>query len=184
MLEAYMEANLRAAPDINSEQVGMIVNGDLYPLIGQASGRPWLQIEYEDAPGGKAWVYVDLVEVLGDISRVPFVSMDELPTPDMTRQAIAQTAEVIQLTPGAVEAATATAFYQQAVSGQESAGTEEVVVGTLPTFTEPPSLPQYTPIPETSAENEENSLPPIYPIGILTILGLASWILGFIRARV
>ena len=40
--EAVGQANLRAAPDVNSEQVGEILSGMRYPVIGRSEFYPWV----------------------------------------------------------------------------------------------------------------------------------------------
>ena len=47
LLEALNEANVRAEPDVNSEQLGTIRAGETYPIIGRSFR--WLQFRYDNA---------------------------------------------------------------------------------------------------------------------------------------
>ncbi|MBZ0275220.1 MAG: serine hydrolase [Anaerolineae bacterium] len=70
--EAVGQANLRETTDVNSALVGQIAAGTRYPVIGRSQFYPWVLL---GEPGGgqiKGWVYVDLVQIYGDINQVPF----------------------------------------------------------------------------------------------------------------
>jgi uncharacterized protein YraI/beta-lactamase class A len=78
--EAIKQANLRAGPGIDYPQVGMIVAGTKYPLVGRNAHFPWYLIMLPDSMG---WVYVDLVKVTGNIDAVPYSDaiLSVTPTP-------------------------------------------------------------------------------------------------------
>src|SRR4051812_29390912 len=56
--EAIQQANLRAGPGVDYPQVGTIVAGNKYPLVGRSARFPWYLIALPDTLG---WVYKDLV---------------------------------------------------------------------------------------------------------------------------
>ncbi len=81
--EAIGQANLRAATDINSDKVGEIVAGDLYPVVGRSQFYPWVLLGDPATYQPFGWVYTDLVSLRGDVNQVPFSEMvvsDVLPT--------------------------------------------------------------------------------------------------------
>jgi beta-lactamase class A/uncharacterized protein YgiM (DUF1202 family) len=68
---AIGQANLRAAPDVNSDLLGEITSGNRYPIIGRSQFVPWLLLgDARMQPMG--WVFRDLLDVQGDLSGVPF----------------------------------------------------------------------------------------------------------------
>ncbi|PJF23854.1 MAG: hypothetical protein CUN53_20785, partial [Phototrophicales bacterium] len=68
---AIGQANLRAAPDVNSALLGEITSGSRYPIIGRSQFVPWLLLgDAQMQPMG--WVFRDLLDVQGDLSSVPF----------------------------------------------------------------------------------------------------------------
>lgn len=85
--QAVGEANLRAGPAIEHDVVGTISNGTWYAVFGQHEFFPWILIAYPDAPGGRAWVYADLVTLNVSLGQVPVLAGEVLidtPTPSPT----------------------------------------------------------------------------------------------------
>jgi beta-lactamase class A len=77
---AIGQANLRAAPDINSALLGQITSGARYPIIGRSQYVPWLLLgDAQMQPIG--WVFRDLLEIQGDLSSVPFTEAPINTTP-------------------------------------------------------------------------------------------------------
>src|SRR5262249_20159162 len=74
MLEWIDSANVRSKPDPTDDtnRLGTIHSGDYYPVIGRY--YQWLEIQYNPAPDGRAWVFSDLVTVTGDLNIVPDLS--------------------------------------------------------------------------------------------------------------
>jgi uncharacterized protein YraI len=79
--EAIQQANLRAGPGVDYPQVGAIVAGTKYPLVGRSARFPWYLIALPDTLG---WVYKDLVTVTGNLNAVPFSEVIVSPTPGTT----------------------------------------------------------------------------------------------------
>jgi uncharacterized protein YraI/beta-lactamase class A len=67
-VEAIQLAKVRSAPGINNPEIGQIVAGTAYPLIGRSALYPWYLIQLPDKQG---WVYADLVKVTGNPLSVP-----------------------------------------------------------------------------------------------------------------
>jgi uncharacterized protein YraI len=70
--EAIQQANLRAATDVNSSLLGQIVSGNRYPVVGRSQYYPWLLLGDPSTYQPIGWVYIDLVNVYGDINTVPY----------------------------------------------------------------------------------------------------------------
>lgn len=97
--EAIGQANLRAATDVNSRQIGQITTGTRYPVIGRSQFYPWLLLGDPGTLRPLGWVFAELVQVYGDINAVPFseVSLDTATQPTA---AISQpTAATLAVTP-------------------------------------------------------------------------------------
>jgi hypothetical protein len=175
--------NLRTGPGIDFEIVAELSPGELVPITGRWLGYDWLLVQWDDAPGGEAWVYLPLVIVRGDITTVPAVDPPAPPTADPTEVAAEATATILLQTPGAVETATATALL--APTGVFTRTPEpggEAVAGELPTFTPPPPYvqPEELPVPE-AAQRAETPLPPAVIIITLGAMGAFTLALGLLR---
>ncbi len=84
LAEAIGEANVRAGPGLNYDLLGTIYNGTSYRVFGQHESFPWLLIEFPSAPGGRAWVFADLVSLNAPIEQVPYLTESivvDTPTP-------------------------------------------------------------------------------------------------------
>lgn len=183
LVEAIGEANLRTGPGLNFELVGTLTAGNPVPLIGRSVRFPWLLVAWEDAPDGQAWVFEQLVRVIGDITTVPIVEEPEPPTVDPTQEAIQATAAVLLQTPGAAETATATAFaVPTGAFTQTPDGASGAVPGLLPTFTppEPYVQPSVLPPPVTSSP-QRGGIPPAVLIISLGAMGVLTLAVGLLR---
>jgi hypothetical protein len=179
--------DLYLLPEPESEQVGVMAEGAVYPAIGRYFR--WLQLEFPDSPTGKAWVFEDLVTIIAEEIPIPEADPYVTPTPtplgadgDLALTLIAST-----LTPGA----DLTLYAQERVIElPELSATPDV----LPTFTPPSQLvlprsnTDETDTVETASTVESDfiqdtlnwifsgGMPPILPIVLLAvggILGLA-----------
>ncbi len=74
--EAIIQANLRAQDNIESEKVGEIFSGTLYPIIGRSEFFPWVLLGDPLTSQPIGWVFSDLVTIRGDINQVPFSTLD------------------------------------------------------------------------------------------------------------
>jgi beta-lactamase class A len=136
--EALARANLRAEASLDAAQVGEIVSGIAYPLVGQSEFVPWLLIGDPITRQPIGWVYRDLVTVTGDLAAVPLS--------DSVVQVIGGTspsAPPPQATPGGAEAdsttpapativANVTAMTQGEVNVRFGPGVDYPRIGTIP----------------------------------------------------
>lgn len=74
--EAIIQANLRAQDNIESEKLGEIFSGTVYPIIGRSEFFPWLLLGDPITLQPIGWVFSDLVTIRGDIGQIPFSTLD------------------------------------------------------------------------------------------------------------
>ncbi|GIL08535.1 MAG: hypothetical protein BroJett033_0460 [Chloroflexota bacterium] len=202
LLEAKAEAgevNVRAEPDIEGERLGTIRAGRSYQVFGRYFR--WLQFQFDDAPTGpvRAWVFDELVQIIGDESAVPNLEPGMAPTTAATLEP----AEVLTLTPGGFLTATASArtlslpgAELSSAGGQPPAASGAGAVEqaqALPTYTYPPvvaaapttqsSAAEATsaPAPRQQPFDLPEGMPPIAPILLLGALGLAGLAVSSLR---
>jgi hypothetical protein len=178
LVEAIGEANLRSGPGLDFEIVGQITAGNPVPVIGRSVQFPWYLVQWED---GEAWVFDQLVLVIGDITTIPIVDAPELPTQDPTQAAIEETATILIQTPGAAETATAAALFVPTGVFTATPGAEEAQGGFLPTFTPPPPFNQPEVLAEQPGRDEGNLIPPAALIVIMGGFGALMVIVGLVR---
>lgn len=189
LLEALTEANVRAEADLEAEKLGTIRAGDTYPILGRYFR--WLQFQYDKSPNGTAWVFDELVTIIGDETAILDLNVNALPTVDVAAVNATGTWEAITQIPGGILTATAESRVLPA-PGSSLGEPGQVTSGSglpqlLPTFTWPPDLaaasgqtPSPTPAdgiaPDPAAESVDNPLdtavPPIVPIALLGGVGL------------
>jgi hypothetical protein len=75
------QINVRAGPGRSYNTVGSLVVGQWVPALGRTPGGDWIEIVYQGAPGGVAWVYSYLTDVTGEL---PIVEPPPTPTPRTT----------------------------------------------------------------------------------------------------
>ena len=75
------QINVRSGPSTDYPTVGVLIAGQQVPALGRSVGGDWVQIAYPGVPGGVAWVYSPLVELVGS---VPVVEPPPTPTPRTT----------------------------------------------------------------------------------------------------
>lgn len=67
--QSHQVLRLRAQATSESEQIGRVQWGDIFPIIGVNANRTWYQVIYKDTTG---WVTVDYVRVVeGDVNTLP-----------------------------------------------------------------------------------------------------------------
>lgn len=200
VLEALTEANVRSQPDPESERLGSIRVGDVYPVIGRYFR--WYQFQYEQSPSGTGWVFDELVQIIGDEASIPDLSATEAPTLDAASIDASATVAVILQAPGGDLTATALGAQiplpvpgQQQSSASTLAPTGEAVI--LPTFTFPPNIALIAPTfgatvaldnPEATITPSVDSgfvlpsnVPPILPIIVLGAFGILGLIVSTYR---
>ena len=79
----YDQINVRSGPGGDGVYpiVGVLIAGQQVPALGRSEGGSWIQIAYPGGPGGVAWVYTPLVDLIGT---VPIVAPPPTPTPKTT----------------------------------------------------------------------------------------------------
>lgn len=199
MLEAKSPGvNVRAGADIESERLGAINPGERYPILGRYFR--WLQLQYDSSPTDSAWVYDELVNIIGDESAINDLSEEALPTEDTSLSAATATQGVLTQTPGGVLTATALARILAVEVGSDADGDGTLSPAdllavpeagatanpaALPTYTYPPNLPANLPtrsaLTTTSLPTSPTDLPPITPILLLGGLGLIGLAIGSVR---
>lgn len=182
LAEAIGEANLRSGPALNFEIVGQIVAGNPVPVLGRSVQQPWYLVAWEEAPGGQAWVFEQLVIIIGDITTVPIVDVPEAPTIDPGVGAT-ETAGILLQTPGAAETATATAFFVPTGIFTTTPGVEaELPSGVLPTFTAPPPINQPDFLaPRGGSRADDGGIPAAVVIFSLGAMGVLTLLVGLLR---
>ena len=75
------QINVRAGPSALTEKVGVLLINQEANAIGRYGD--WIQIEYPGTPGGKAWVYGNLVTLFGD--NLPLIEPPPTSTPNVTQ---------------------------------------------------------------------------------------------------
>ncbi len=200
MLEAKPEAgpvNVRADADIESDRLGTIQAGELYPVLGRRFR--WLQIEFLPAPDGRAWVFEELVTVTGDEGSIPNLILVTPPAIAQAQVDATRTQAVFTRTPGSVLTMTASARILD-LPGRElnlsdaEAGEDSGRNNLLPTYTYPPNLAlsTATPLEQLNAGTPEarqqtpgvpERIPPAVPIALLATGGLLGLVLYSLRSR-
>lgn len=199
LLEALTEANVRAEADTNSDKLGTIRSGDVYPVIGRY--YQWFKFQYNAAPGGVGWVFGDLVKIIGDESTITDLTQNALPTLDPISVGATGTMNIITQTPGGLLTATANAAVISLPVEPGSGGSASVPAlpqdsSVLPTFTFPPDIPlqpasstqegvsEGTATEDTGGNPslpQPSQIPPIAPILILGGLGIVGLFISSYR---
>ncbi len=180
-VEARLEANIRTAPSLDAQILTKALPGQFYAARGRYG--EWIQIQFERAPKGLAWVYREVVNLSGgDFESLPPVELDAVPTPNLQTAAAQQTAEFLTATPGAPQTATALQAQATGVFTLAAAAPEVLPLGApLPTFTYPPPYAEATLPARTTSVINGGGIPPIMPILALGALGLGGLLISGLR---
>ena len=172
-LDSAGNVNIRALPDIESDLLGTIAHGTLYPAL--RNYYRWYELRFDLSPNGRAWVYGDLVTIEGDASQIEVIDdLDAVLLPGGLADAQSDGAGT-GASPRTLEIATVEADAARAV---------EVVDATaLPTFTPPATQPPFVDQLEVAEAEEPRllDLPPLVPILALAGLGFAGLMVGLLR---
>lgn len=98
------QINVRAGPSALTEKVGVLLINQEANAIGRYGD--WIQIEYPGTPGGKAWVYANLVTLFG--GNLPLVEPPPTSTPNVTQTIDPTLAAQFLITPDATRLPTFT----------------------------------------------------------------------------
>jgi hypothetical protein len=79
------QVNVRLAPCVDCELVGVLIAGQQAEALGRTPGGDWIQIVYAGVPGNVAWVYAPLVQIINlGAGALPIVEPPATPTPRIT----------------------------------------------------------------------------------------------------
>lgn len=173
-LESAGNVNVRALPDIESDLLGTIAHGTVYPVL--RNYYRWYELRFDLSPSGRAWVYGDLVTIEGDPSQTERI--DNLDAVQLAGGFADSPADGEQAGAGprTIEIAT--------VEAGGARGAVEVVEATpLPTFTPPATQPPFVDQLEFVEEEDRRwlDLPPLAPILVLAGLGFCGLLIGLLR---
>ena len=76
--------NIRQGPGIEYARVAVGQAGERYQLSARHSLLPWVQIIDARSPGGHAWIARELLQIQGDLARLPVISQTVLQLPTLT----------------------------------------------------------------------------------------------------
>jgi hypothetical protein len=147
------QINVRNGPSVFYDKVGVLLPGQVVPVVGRSAGGDWVLIVYPGIPGSQGWVYAPYVTISpGDL---PIVEPPPTPTPGLT---------------STIDATLAAQFVVTSVPTR------------MATFTEPAPLdiPTYT---DASASSTTGGIPMGLIIIILGGLGLLLGIWSLIQGR-
>ncbi|HTX78198.1 MAG TPA: SH3 domain-containing protein [Longilinea sp.] len=76
------QINVRNGPSVFYDKVGVLLPGQVVPVIGRSAGGDWVLVSYPGITGSEGWVYAPYVTISpGDI---PIVEPPPTPTPGLT----------------------------------------------------------------------------------------------------
>jgi hypothetical protein len=96
--------NVRAGPSALTERVGVLLIEQEANAIGRYG--EWIQIEYPGVPGGKAWIFANLVTLYG--GPLPLIEPPPTSTPNVTQTIDPTLAAQFLITPDATRLPTFT----------------------------------------------------------------------------
>lgn len=172
-LESAGNVNVRALPDIESDLLGTIAHGTVYPAL--RSYYRWYELRFDPSPGGRAWVYGDLVTIEGDPSQIEVIdNLDAILLPGGFADSPSDSGQAGE-SPRTIEIATVEAGGARAV--------EVVDVSPLPTFTPPATQPPFVDQLEFAEAEDRRwlDLPPLAPILALAGLGFCGLLISILR---
>ena len=176
-LQALLSAgnvNVRALPDIESDLLGTIAHGTLYPVL--RNYYRWYELRFELSPNGRAWVYGDLVTIEGDPSQIEAIdNLDAAFSAGSLAPLEDDNADRTGANPQTIEIATGEA---------DAASVVEVIEATpLPTYTPPATQPAFVHQREVIEASEPRllNLPPLVPILALAGLGIVGLLISMLR---
>ncbi len=198
LLEAITEANVRSQPDPESDRLGTIRAGDTYNVVGRY--YHWYQFQYDQSPSGTGWVFDELVNISGNVNRIPDLTIGT-PTPNIDAQLANSTLVLLTQTPGGLLTATAgVGALPLPIQSSDSNNSSINILAAgsqtpLPTFTAPPNLAlnaqplaiNGTPAPNPTIEDIQQDIavpsriPPILPILVLGGAGILGLLVSSLR---
>ena len=187
--ESAGAVNVRAEADPEATKVGVIRYGERYTVTGRY--YRWYQIHFEPSPSRRAYVFEELVNIIGDEALIPDLTQVLVATADNSIPNATASWEAIQQTPGGELTATAAVRAIDAPSDSEEMQT---AVGVLPTFTYPPNITPQAPTMISDVETQtaddpgivvavSDGIAPIVPIAVLGLSGIFGLLISLIFRR-
>jgi hypothetical protein len=150
------KVNVRLAPCVDCELVGVLIAGQQAVALGRTPGGDWIQIVYAGVPGNVAWVYAPLVQIIDlGAGALPIVEPPPTPTPRVT------------------------ATIDPTLAAQFNLG--EGLPTRLPTFT--PSGPVALPTIPSDSSGQGSGFPPILAMAGLFVVGGIGLLVSLLRGR-
>lgn len=185
-------ALIRDFPE-NGTVLGVLLDNTQYQVLGYYFS--WYQIQYRDAQNGTAWVYLDDIQVSGNIQEIPFIDPNNQPVQLSAQDLASQTAFARFQTPGVAETATAESRVLEIGETQVSnpVGNSEFPqlytepAEIVPLQTLPPGNSNLTPaiqqdiVDFTLDSVSKGNIPPILPILVLFIAGVLGMMIAGLR---
>ena len=188
--ESSGNVNIRAEPDPDSERLGGISFGTQYPVLRQFYS--WYELQYDLSPSGRAWVYGELVDIVGDPSEIVVVdTLEIVPTESDLDLQSTETWIAITSEPGGIQTATANARVLGVPTLVNDTEIEvDLAITPLPTFTYPSDIAAIAPTQNnlsiTEADNQTqnttpNQVPPLFSIVMLGGVGIIGLLVNSLR---
>lgn len=184
------EINVRAEPDPTSQRLGSIKPGERY--IVRARYFSWYQFDFPSSPTGTGWVYGELVQIIGNPSKIPDTNPYALPTSASDAFAT-RTTEALLAVPGGELTATALGRVLSLPTVTPDFSAQSSTINVLPTYTPPadvsapsasmPVLEEDVPLTLEGAITTvtQQGIPPIVPILGLGAVGVLGLLVSFLR---
>jgi hypothetical protein len=188
--ESSGNVNVRAEPDPDGDRLGSISFGTQYPVLRQFFS--WYELQYDLSPSGRAWIYGELVDIIGDASEIEVVDTLEIASAQsISDLRSTETWIAITSAPGGGQTATANARVlgvPTIIDGENVV--VDLVVTPLPTFTYPSDIIAIAPTQSNFLAGETNGqkqkapasqIPPLLPIVILGGFGIIGLLINSLR---
>lgn len=182
--------NVRAEPDPDSDRLGSISFGTQYPVLRQFFS--WYELQYDLSPSGRAWIYGELIDIIGDASEIEVVDTLEIaPTQNISDLRSTETWIAITSAPGGGQTATANARVlgvPTIIDGENVV--IDLIATPLPTYTYPSDIIAIVPTQSNFLAGENNGqkqktpasrIPPLLPIVILGGFGIIGLLINSLR---
>ncbi|MFZ4828361.1 MAG: hypothetical protein ACOYLB_13495 [Phototrophicaceae bacterium] len=192
VIELIADVNARSSPELTDENVlGLVRAGERFNVLGKYFN--WIQFQYDLAPDKRAWVYQDLVQIIGDATQIKEIDPFVEPTLDPLISGATQTREAILQDPNGLLTVTALERVIQ-LPGENAVvgGIGDVIEsGTvLPTYTYPAGISRQllTPSDPITSDNftdqgssNSDGVPPIILIVVLLGFGVLGLVITALR---
>jgi len=78
------EANVRFGPDLSYPVITRVPEGMALQVLEMHALVPWVRVALAGSPTGSGWIYRDIVEIRGDLTRIPTTEIIEVSYPTLT----------------------------------------------------------------------------------------------------